>query len=45
MILCLEAYAGEVGAPFGVKLEDQVLVTEAGAEPLSVFPYAERLLA
>ncbi len=44
MILCLEAYAGEVGAPFGVKLEDQVLVTDAGAEPLSVYPYEEQLL-
>ena len=45
MILCLECYAGEVGAPFGVKLEDQVLVTEHGAEPLSIYPYEERLLS
>ena len=45
MILCLECYAGEVGAPFGVKLEDQLLVTEHGAEPLSFYPYEERLLS
>jgi Xaa-Pro dipeptidase len=45
MVLCLECYAGEVGAPFGVKLEDQLLVTEHGAEPLCVYPYEERLLA
>jgi len=45
MILCLECYAGEVGAPFGVKLEDQVLVTDTGAELLSTYPFDERLLA
>jgi len=27
MIFCLECYAGKDGAPYGVKLEDQVLVT------------------
>jgi hypothetical protein len=39
MILCLECYAGKVGAPFGVKLEDQVLVTRDGAQaPLHPTP-------
>jgi Xaa-Pro aminopeptidase len=45
MILCVECYAGEVGAPSGVKLEDQLLVTEHGAEPPCIYPYEERLLS
>ena len=30
MVLNLECYAGKVGAPYGVKLEDQVVVTASG---------------
>jgi Xaa-Pro aminopeptidase len=44
MVLCLECYAGKVGAPFGVKLEDQVLVTATGAELLCTYPYEAKLL-
>lgn len=44
MVLCLECYTGEVGAPFGVKLEDQVLVTAQGAERLCTYPYDATLL-
>jgi Xaa-Pro aminopeptidase len=44
MVLCLECYAGEVGAPFGVKLEDQVLVTSDGCELLSTYPFDATLL-
>jgi Xaa-Pro dipeptidase len=44
MAVCLECYAGAVGGPFGVKLEDQVLLTARGAELLSAFPFDERLL-
>ena len=44
MVLCLECYAGEVGAPFGVKLEDQVLVTADGCELLSTYPFDTTLL-
>ena len=44
MVLCLEAYTGEVGGRFGVKLEDQLLVTEQGAELLCRYPYDPRLL-
>jgi Xaa-Pro dipeptidase len=44
MALCLESYVGAVGGTCGVKLEDQVLVTAQGAEPLSRFPFDERLL-
>jgi Xaa-Pro dipeptidase len=44
MVLCLECYAGAVGEPSGVKLEDQVLVTDDGCELLSTYPYDEGLL-
>ena len=44
MVLCLECYAGEVGAPFGVKLEDQVLVTSDGCDLLSTYPFDATLL-
>jgi Xaa-Pro aminopeptidase len=44
MTLCVEAYVGEVGGRHGVKLEDQVLITESGCENLTAFPYDERLL-
>jgi Xaa-Pro aminopeptidase len=44
MVLCLECYAGKVGAPFGVKLEDQVLVTKDGARLLCTYPYETKLL-
>ena len=45
MILCLECYAGKVGAPFGVKLEDQILVTRDGAQLLCTYPYDAKLLS
>ena len=44
MALCFECYIGEVGGHYGVKLEDQVLVTETGAEPLCTYPYDPVLL-
>ncbi len=44
MICCFEAYCGEVGAPFGIKLEDQVLIGPDGAELLCTYPYDERFL-
>ena len=44
MVLCLECYAGTVGAPFGVKLEDQVLVTKHGARLICTYPYERKLL-
>ena len=45
MVFCLECYAGKDGAPYGVKLEDQVLVTKEGAIPLSTYPFEAKLLA
>jgi Xaa-Pro aminopeptidase len=45
MVLCVESFIGEEGRGEGVKLEQQVLVTETGIEPLSTFPFEESLLA
>jgi Xaa-Pro aminopeptidase len=44
MTLCVESYIGTDGGAEGVKLEEQVLVTESGVEPLSHYPYEEALL-
>ena len=44
MALCVEAYAGRLGGPQGVKLEEQVLVTAQGIEVLSRFPFEAALL-
>ena len=38
MTICVESYVGEVGGPDGIKLEQQVLITENGAELLSPYP-------
>ena len=44
MVLCVESYVGERGGHEGVKLEEQVVITGAGAVKLSRFPFDERLL-
>ncbi|WP_084168796.1 M24 family metallopeptidase [Hellea balneolensis] len=44
MTLCVEAYIGKVGGIDGVKLENQILITEDGYENLTPYPYEERLL-
>ncbi len=44
MIFCLECYAGKDGEAFGVKLEDQVLVTTNGAISLNTYPFERKLL-
>jgi len=44
MTLCVESYMGEEGGFEGVKLEQQVLVTETGIELLSRFPFEEQFL-
>lgn len=38
MTVCVESYVGEVGGPDGIKLEQQVLITETGTELLSTYP-------
>ena len=45
MTLCVEAYIGAVGGLEGVKLEEQVLITETGCEMLSTYRYEDALLA
>ena len=44
MVFTSEAYVGEVGGKHGVKLENQILVTENGNELMSHYPFEERLL-
>jgi len=45
MALCVEVYYGEVGGPCGIKLEDQVLITETGYENLTKYPFEDRFLS
>ena len=40
MVLCVESYIGRLGGREGVKLEEQVLITETGAVQLSTYPVA-----
>ncbi|MDV6253464.1 Xaa-Pro peptidase family protein [Vibrio sp. EA2] len=44
MTLCVESYIGEHGGREGVKLEEQLLVTETGIEILTQFPFEDELL-
>ena len=45
MMLCIESYVGSEKSGQGVKLEDQLLVTETGVERMSAMvPFDERLL-
>lgn len=44
MVLCVEAYVGEVGGKDGIKLENQLLVTETGYELLTNYPFEESFL-
>lgn len=44
MTLCVEAYVGAVGGREGVKLEEQVLITENGYENLTKCPFDPALI-
>lgn len=44
MVICVESYLGRQSGGPGVKLEDQVLITETGHELLSRYPYEAVLL-
>lgn len=44
MALCIESYIGEFGGLEGVKLEQQVTVTDTGVQLLCLFPFEEDLL-
>jgi Xaa-Pro dipeptidase len=45
MTICVESYIGLESGAEGVKLEEQVLVTETGTETLSRFPFEDELLS
>ena len=44
MTLCVESFIGHNDGGEGVKLEQQILVTETGIELLSDFPFEDALL-
>jgi Xaa-Pro dipeptidase len=44
MVVCVESYIGRLGGREGVKIEEQVLITEDGHEQLSSYPLDRRLL-
>lgn len=44
MVVSVETYVGRVGGHEGVKLEEQLLITETGVEPLSTYPFEETWL-
>ncbi len=44
MVVSVESYIGEVDGLEGVKLEEELLVTETGLQPISRYPYEEELL-
>ena len=45
MTLCVESFIGDEHGGEGVKLEQLVLVTKDGPEPLTTFPFEDALLA
>lgn len=44
MVVSVESYIAEVGGGEGVKLEEEVLITDQGVELISKYPFDERLL-
>ncbi|WP_269585667.1 M24 family metallopeptidase [Roseibium sp. Sym1] len=44
MVVCVESYVGRHGGHEGVKLEEQLLITETGHERLSSYPWDARLM-
>lgn len=44
MVVSVESYIGETAGAEGVKLEEEVVITESGYERISRYPYDERLL-
>ncbi|RUM99654.1 aminopeptidase P family protein [Pseudaminobacter arsenicus] len=45
MVLCVESYIGRLGGHEGVKIEEQILITETGNEKLSNYPLDDGLMA
>jgi Xaa-Pro dipeptidase len=44
MTVCVESYIGAEGGAEGVKLEQQVLITDTGVQLLSPYPFEEELM-
>jgi Xaa-Pro aminopeptidase len=44
MTLCVESYTGSDRGGEGVKLEEQILITDTGIEKLSTYPFEKQLL-
>lgn len=44
MVVSVESYIGDVNGPEGVKLEEELLITADGTEPITRFPFEESLL-
>lgn len=44
MVMCVESFLGRVAGGPGVKLEEQVLITETGCEVLTRYPFEAALL-
>lgn len=44
MMICVEVYIGEVSGPWGIKLEDQILITETGYERMCSYRWDPRLM-
>jgi Xaa-Pro dipeptidase len=44
MVFCVESYIGSPTSGQGVKLEDQLLITETGVEVMNNYPFESRLL-
>ncbi|MCX8500421.1 MAG: Xaa-Pro peptidase family protein [Alphaproteobacteria bacterium] len=44
MVVSVESYIGRVGGGCGIKMEQQVLITETGAIPMSNLPFADSLM-
>jgi Xaa-Pro dipeptidase len=38
MVLCVESYIGRLGGHEGIKIEEQILITDTGNEQLSSYP-------
>lgn len=45
MVFCVESYIGSAASGMGVKLEDQLLITDTGVEIMNEYPFEERLLS
>ncbi len=45
MVICVEAYIGVQGGTEGVKLEDQVVITDDGYESITRYPFEDILLS